>query len=270
MKSYKTKAAALLCVLSLLCSCTQETGATTEPNSANAVNPNKSTPSEIYTAYSLDEKDGKIEGKTVPAENRVKFEYTPADIENIYSESLYEFLSALDMPEITDLTKHAYTLMILLGTENFGYFTNIQQTDAILSFAEYDFWYDTGIDYESFCDAYLEVFTVSAAERLFSAYSLFGSYQGGLWIVGTSLGGNVYLVREEYELISKTETEIVFQRTDFSEDFRLPLNREPVYDPKKRDEYVKEVFNYKYLKTDRGWRVDEFSVSSLTTSGIDD
>lgn len=226
MKSYKTKAAALLCVLSLLCSCTQETGATTEPNSTNAVNPDKSPSSEIYTAYSLDEKGGKIEGKTVPAENRVKFEYTPADIENIYSESLYEFLSELDMPEITDLTKRAYALMLLLGTENFGDFTNIQPTDAILSFSEYDLWYGTGIDYESFCDAYLEVYTVNAAERLFSAYSLFGSYQGELWLVGTSLSGNMYLVREEYDLISKTEDEIVFQRTDFSEDFRVPL--EPV------------------------------------------
>lgn len=270
MKSYKAKAAALLCVFSLLCSCTQETGATTEPNSVNTENPDKSTLSEIYTAYSLDEKGGTVEGDTIPAENRVKFEYTPADIENIYSESLYEFLSEPDMPEITDLTKRAYTLMLLLGTENFGYFTNIQQTDAIFSFSEYDLWYGTGIDYESFCDAYLEVFTISAAERLFSAYSLFGSYQGELWLVGTSLGGNAYLVREEYELISKTENEIVFQRTDFMEDFTQPLYDEPVYDPEKRGEYIKKVYNYKFLKTDQGWRADEFSVNSLTTGGVDE
>lgn len=266
----KRKTAILFCILSLLCSCTQETGATTEPNSINAENPDKSTLSEIYTAYSLDGKGGTVEGETVPAENRVKFEYSPADIENTNSESLCEFLTELNMSEIMDLTKRAYALILLLGTENFGDFTNIQPTDAILSFSEYDLWYGTGIDYESFCDAYLEVFTASAAKRLFSAYSLFGSYQGELWLVGTSLSGNVYLVREEYELISKTENEIVFQRTDFSEDFHVPLYNEPVYDPEKRDKYVKEVFYYKFLKTDQGWRVDEFSVGSLTVGGVDD
>lgn len=261
----KKKAIALLCALSLLCSCTQETGGTTEPDSVNAVDPDKSALSEIYTAYSLDGKGGTVEGEAIPVKDRVKFEYTPADIKNSYSESLYEFLSELDMPEITELTERAYTLMLLVGTEHFGEFTNIQSTDAILSFSEYDRWYCTGIDYESFCDAYLEVFTADAAERLFSAYSFFGSYQGELWMVITAMGANVYLVREEYELISKTEKEIVFRRTDFMEDFTLPLYGEPVYDPEKRDQYIQETFDYKFVQTENGWRAEEFSVNSLTT-----
>ncbi len=250
MKPFKLKAT-VLCGIMLLCGCTEDMSGTAPANS------------EIYTAYSLDEKGGSIEGKMIPAEDRVKFEYTPADIGETYHESLSEFLTELDMPEITDLTKRADTLMRLLGTENFRTLTNIQETDAILSLSENDRWFNTGINYESFCGAYLKVFTANAAERLFSANSYFGSYQGELWFVGTSLGGNTYLVREEYELISKTEDEIVFQRTDLSENFELPLNHEPVYDPEKRGEYEAKSYNYKFLKTEQGWRAEEFPVGGL-------
>ena len=114
-------------------------------------------------------------------------------------------------------------------------------------------YYFTGISYDSFYKALLDVFTQEKADELISdAASRIYSYDGALWIGAVSGGGDTSVVKTEYQVTDKTDDRIVLKRTTW----HVNIGEEPIYDSAKDDEYEKEYADYSFVKTEQGWRAD--------------
>lgn len=170
-----------------------------------------------------------------------------------------EFLDSLDDPAWKDLYCRALALVRLISTDN------LIPADAVSARADeraqlridgtLGYYMESGYTYESFREAYYAVFTKETADTIFSRYPFFCSYNGEMWFLGTSAGGNVGEVFQEYELIDQTETELAFKRISYSVDIGEPITD---YDPAKKDEYNKTEVNFRFVKTEDGWRAAEF------------
>lgn len=62
-------------------------------------------------------------------------------------------------------------------------------------------------------------------------------------------------VFQEYVLTEQTETELAFKRISYSVDIGETISD---YDPAKKDEYNKTEVNFRFVKTEDGWRAAEF------------
>lgn len=170
-----------------------------------------------------------------------------------------EFLDSLDDPAWKDLYCRALALVRLISTDN------LIPADAVSARADeraqlridetLGYYMESGYTYESFLEAFYAVFTKETADTILSRYPFFCSYNGELWFLGTSAGGNVGEVFQEYELIEQTETALAFKRISYSVDIGEPLSD---YDPAKKDEYNKTEVNFRFVKTEDGWRAAEF------------
>ncbi len=128
----------------------------------------------------------------------------------------------------------------------------------------YNSYWRTGYNYDSFYNAYLEVFTKETLDILFERCPFFYNYNGELWYHPVTSGGHLGIVHYDYELISETGSEIAFNcvfygySIDNSElwDFNDPG---AAYDPAKKDEFVKNVIEYRFVLTENGWRVEKMA-----------
>ncbi|MCM1419497.1 MAG: hypothetical protein NC084_11175 [Bacteroides sp.] len=265
MKKTK-KAIALLCSLALLAACTEaEEIEITVPTTTTARDEQPSVTTapretKLFADLSLDGSDTiTVSGDPVGGEELTDFTYTVADLER-EEPKLYQFLSDLGDPDLTEKCAEAYTLLgffeenVLRPTAPVhGAWINA----AIGDNSEEVVLYATGIRYERFYDAYLNAFTESAAKRLFTAFPNFYAYGGQLWTREIKLDEDVLETGREYALIERTEDEIVFRRATTS---ARPLRG----DPPRTYEY-----DYKLVRTDEGWRVEEFPLGELTLDGVE-
>jgi len=169
-----------------------------------------------------------------------------------------KFIDSLEDPEIKSLFIKAKILCSYLSTTNITWTkvttANERRCYDILR-KDGKFYGETGYTYDSLYNAYLSVFTEETTEEIFK-YHDFLNYNGGFFCHLNTMGGNAWEVHREYELISKSDTVIEFRRTVFSHDRDFKPSTE--YDPALRDEYLKELVDFKFVKTENGWRAEKF------------
>ena len=184
-----------------------------------------------------------------------EFEYTPL------SEFDTDFLKESGCNQISDCYKRAQSLALWIGRgiSDFptpggaGVSTESPSIDVSEAGGGSYRYYFTGISYDSFYNALLDVFTREKADDLISdAAGRIYSYNGALWIAAVSGGGDMSVVKTEYQVTEKTDDRITLKRTTWHVD----IGDEPIYDPARDSEYEKKYADYSFIKTEQGWRAD--------------
>lgn len=188
------------------------------------------------------------------------------DIDNYGFPSMNDFLDDLDSDskaEFKNLYRRAYIISFFegfSGTDNIPWESVITdyESRAHLKSKGGDLFFETGFTYDSFYNNYLDVFTKETVEKIFEFYPWFLSYNGELWIAGVSGGGDfTMLPHHDYEIVSKTDKEIIIRRTTYHYDW-VSTEEEYEFDPEKTDLYEKQYLDCKFVLTDDGWRIEEF------------
>ena len=184
-----------------------------------------------------------------------EFEYTPL------AEFDTDFLTESGCGQISDCYKRAQSLALWLGhgISDFptpggaGASTESASIDVSEADGESYRYYFTGISYDSFYNALLDVFTREKADDLISdAAGRIYSYDGALWIGAVSGGGDTSVVKTEYQVTDKTDDRIVLKRTTW----HVGIGDDLSYDPARDSEYEKEYADYSFVKTEQDWRAD--------------
>lgn len=153
-------------------------------------------------------------------------------------------LSPIDMPWADDMYSPDGSMPPYIQTANGRYF-------------------ETGYAYESCRTEYTLTFTKENVEEIFQKYDVFLNYNGELFCSDGSRGGQVGVVRREYELISKSDTVIEFRELIFYKDNDDKPAAE--YVPELRDEYDLGVIDFKFVLTEDGWRAANIPVEYETS-----
>lgn len=225
--------------------------------------------SSLFTNYVLDGAENlSINGEVLDSAELAEFEYDVLRLED-YKPELSKFLSVSGLTEIAEQCARGYTLLRFFSTENLS--SGILDEQSLETLSQLNIaarspnrFYASGISYDSFINSYLDVFTVDAAERVFSRFPNFCSYKEQLWFADCAMTGNVGDVHEEYELITNSDSEILLRCTVYS----VEVGEPPEYDPDKRDSYETYMLDYKFVKTADGWRADEFPIYSRDLDGV--
>lgn len=167
------------------------------------------------------------------------------------------FLDTLDNAEFKDLYCRALALVHTVSTDSIVPAAAIaaQENKAYLEIDGKGRYMESGYTYDSFYAAFCSAFTRETADIILSRYLFFYSYNGEMWFIGTSAGGNVGEIFQEYELINQTDTELEFKRISYSVAIGEPIIE---YDPAKKDEYEKTEIEFRFVKTADGWRAEKF------------
>lgn len=227
---------------------------------------------DFYSSLSLDGKKGLvITGEPLNPDELQEYQYRLIDPEEKYWAS--EFVESLNRPEITDLYIRAQSLVKIFSNEYLYVVEELLNEDhthkneTVLdasAVGKYAYYVETGVKFDSFAEAWLEVFTKSALDRAFSWYNSFVCYNKELWFSSGAMTGDISVVHCEYELITNSESEVFFKQISYC----VKSGEEPlVYDPEKKDEYRTYPLEYKFVMTENGWRADEFPIYSRTLDG---
>lgn len=179
-----------------------------------------------------------------------------ADYDNII-----DFLDSLDNSEFKELYCKALSLVQLVDTLRFPVSDNVNKDNKAyieVKKGENDYlhtYYETGYTYDSFYNTYCSVFTEETAQKIIGRNPAFYEYNGELWYAQGSGSGNPWEVLREYEIVSQTDTVFEFRRISYQNDDE---HADEKYDPEKKDEYIKEYVDFKFVLTENGWRVENF------------
>ena len=180
-----------------------------------------------------------------------------ADFDNIV-----DFLDGLNNSEFKELYFKALSLVQLADTFRFPVSDNVDTDNKAyieVKKDENDYlhtYYETGYTYDSFYNTYCSVFTEETAQKIIDRFPVFYEYNGELWYVQGSSSGDPREVLREYEIVSQTDTVFEFRRISYQNDDEHADEEE--YDPERRDEYIKEYIDFKFVLTESGWRVEKF------------
>lgn len=283
MKRFFTAAVLLISIL-LLASCTNaldedistDTSSSTSANQTTAQEESNNlttstTSEEIVTTESQTD----IEERYDPV-NDVYIIGTPLEYEQLEDftfdyklrydfwecDLIIDFLNSLDNDDQKELYFKALSLIHLMSdTIGFQVSDSVDSNDNVYIKCEkngYDSTFiETGYTFDSLFSVFCEVFTEEAAKKVIDHYPGFYEYNGELWYYIGSSSGNGWEVRREYELLNQTDTVLEFRRISFQDDFEVD-EADQDYDPDKRDKYIKEYIDFKFVLTDDGWRVEKF------------
>lgn len=127
--------------------------------------------------------------------------------------------------------------------------------------------YETGYRYDSFCRALRDVFGEDAADNMIMlGRSGFLNYNGQLYSTKASTAPEIHgLVHTDYEVITNTDSEVVFNTVcyyDYADEWLKKEVLEP-YDPANKDTYLNRegkrfigTFTNRLVKTDGVWKAD--------------
>lgn len=211
----------------------------------------------------MESEDGiTITGEALSPDQLVDFELDYEWTRN-YVDKWYvgDFLDGLNDLVYKDLYCRALALVHLISTDNIKVSSAVDLSSPVFLnvFNEQsgytNRYMESGYTYESFYAAFCSVFTQETADIILSRYPFFYSYNGEMWFMSTSTGGNIGEVFQEYELINQTDTELEFRRISYSVAIGEPITD---YDPAKKDEYEKTEVEFRFVKTESGWRAEKF------------
>lgn len=171
-----------------------------------------------------------------------------------------EFFDSIGESELTEVFYKAIALDHMLITDSFTDLEGFKRSGAsvslpypLVNIPDYrENYYSSGFTYESFRNAYFEAFTEEMALKLFNYFNYFVKYGDELYYVETAGGGDITRVYEEYELVSRSDDEIVFMKICYhtamgSDDF--------TYHPELKDTYEKTYLTFRLVKEDGKWKV---------------
>ncbi len=168
------------------------------------------------------------------------------------------FIDSLGVPGLKELYYKAYALDRILVTDNFTDLDCYKCSGAVVKKPyppDPDYkqpFASTGITYESFHEAYSEIFTKDMALNLLNNFNYFLRYGDELYIVEVSAGGDLSRVHEEYELVRQTEDEIVFRKVHF----RVKEGTSDLtYHPELRDTYEKTYITFRFIRENGVWKI---------------
>lgn len=284
MKRFFTAAVLLISIL-LLASCTNalDEDISTDTSSNTSANlTNTQTESNISTISITGEEIVTAEAQTDIQEERydpvndVYIIGTPLEYEQLEDftfdyklrydfwecDLIIDFLSSLDNDEQKELYFKALSLIHLMSdTIGFQVSDSVDNNDNVyIKCGKNGYnstFIETGYTFDSLFSVFCEVFTEEAAKKVIDHYPGFYEYNGELWYYIGSSSGNGWEVRREYELVNQTDTVLEFRRISFQDDFEVDEAGQD-YDPDKRDKYIKEYIDFKFVLTDDGWRVEKF------------
>lgn len=186
-----------------------------------------------------------------------------------YTQADEEFLESIDIPEIKLLYKACGSLYGLMNTQNFtpgcAATWNGKEPARITIGSSGDMpdglihtYTEWGYTYHSFYSEYLSAFTQDAADEIFNGrHKIFINGLGALFCASgidadnTWTGETANEVRREYQLLSKSDDTVEFRRITFS-DSSGKFNGE--YLPDHLGEYFIQQTDFKFVKTESGWR----------------
>lgn len=283
MKKIFTAAILLISVM-LFAACSNATGEDNNTDTSTSTSTNQTntqTESEISTTSTTSEEIVTTEAQTDIQEERydsvndVYIIGTPLEYEQLEDftfdyklrydfwecDLIIDFLNSLDNDEQKELYFKALSLIHLMSdTIGFQVSDSVDNNNVYIKCRKNGYNYtfiETGYTFDSLFSVFCEVFTEEAAKKVIDHYPGFYEYNGELWYYIGSSSGNGWEVRREYELVNQTDTVLEFRRISFQDDFEVDEAGQD-YDPDKRDKYIKEYIDFKFVLTDDGWRVEKF------------
>ncbi|MBD5130146.1 MAG: hypothetical protein HDT43_09505 [Ruminococcaceae bacterium] len=227
-------------------------------------------------------------GTPLPESELEEFNYEKAleSEKEKFSEELTSALAEIGKPELTEAYTKAKTLAELTQ------WTDLLVTDAVkekgdrayitLTSPSVDpiypddvcYMYETGYRYDSFCRAFREVFGEDSADNMLRlARYGFCDYDGQLYCQKPSTPIDVWgLVHIDYEVVTNTDSEVVFNTVCYFDDADEWLKnevREP-YDPANKDTYINRegkrsvgTQTNRMIKTDGVWKAYDICYGAL-------
>ena len=117
-------------------------------------------------------------------------------------------------------------------------------------------FYASGFTCDSFLAAFPKIFTEEWKPVMLNNFHYFIKYGEELYYAYGEVGGNLAHLYTEYELVKQTDNEIIFNAIAYDLDWRESLETpEAVYDPAKKDDYLKDYQVFRFVKTADGWRI---------------
>ena len=117
-------------------------------------------------------------------------------------------------------------------------------------------FYASGFTCDSFLAAFPKIFTEEWKPVMLNNFHYFIKYGEELYYAYGEVGGNLAHLYTEYELVKQTDNEIIFNAIAYDLDWRESLETpEAVYDPAKKDDYLKAYQVFRFVKTADGWRI---------------
>lgn len=223
-------------------------------------------------------------GEPMSSDKLVEFDYekTYQQMQNYSNENmnlskLFDQLENEGKGDIREIYCRAEALRYLISDE-FRYPPDFERTTAIENPARITYSYpyiyeyegetrstihtgiysETGIKYDSFYNAFLQVFTKEAAdktiEHLLPAICPI-ILDGELWIYPATYGAQEGTVYYEYEIVKNTDTEVEFNEIRYSSWGANFVQYE--YYPWLKELYGTSKYRNRFVKTDEGWRAEE-------------
>lgn len=192
-------------------------------------------------------------------------EWAETHDKDVWGENIKGVLDQIGSDEITKLYYRADMLFRLRSTEKLerfdGYngFYNGNGAAVVFSDQETDnFHYlSSGFNYDSFISDWHEVFTDECMSEKINL-SAFKKYGDELYYFAGSYPGDITLVHTEYVLDKQDENEIIIKTTEYHDDERRSGTDLEEHYAEIRDSLRKENYQYRFVKTDKGWRIAEF------------
>ncbi|MBQ5989311.1 MAG: hypothetical protein IJL67_07430 [Oscillospiraceae bacterium] len=172
-----------------------------------------------------------------------------AELENIYYRA--DYLFRLRSPEK------------IIMFEGYNYSASVIFSDQESGLGQYG---STGFNYDSFINDLHEVFTDEClnTKTNFKDSTSFRKYGDELFCTRGSKGGDVTLLYTEYTLEKQDENEIIITQIDYHDDSAIgnPISSDD-FTPEMRnsDSLRKEYGQFRFVKTDAGWRIADFPKS---------
>ncbi len=172
-----------------------------------------------------------------------------AELENIYYRA--DYLFRLRSPEK------------IIMFEGYNYSASVIFSDQESGLGQYG---STGFNYDSFINDLHEVFTDEClnTKTNFKDSTSFRKYGDELFCTRGSKGGDVTLLYIEYALEKQDENEIIITQIDYHDDSAIgnPISSDD-FTPEMRnsDSLRKEYGQFRFVKTDAGWRIADFPKS---------
>lgn len=203
-------------------------------------------------------------GTPVESNKLDKFSLKLNERDWLWSDAEDEFVESLDIPGLKEICRRAVCLaQYCISPIDIDVAPNTYENDRkpayIITSGETRYkCYEMGYTSESFYNEYLKIFTQETFEQMFKEYNYFIDYNGELFANRACVVGSPTEVRREFELISKSNTAIEFRRISFQHNMAGKPATE--YIPELRSEYDISITEFKFVKTDDGWRAANLPV----------
>lgn len=166
------------------------------------------------------------------------------------------FADSLNDGELRETFQNAQILMSLLSTANIQPMGMVNANDRSASSiitSSGKIYYESGCTYESFYNTFLSAFTKEETDKLLASSGMFMEYNGELYYRQGYEEAEVEEVHREYEITLRSDTAVEISRNGFNANVNIPTS---AYREEDRDKYTLVHTDYRFVKTDDGWRAE--------------